>query len=158
MAAPAFDVAQAHRYFAVECNNRAWDWLESDDRTVDGGARAMSTAQASYFHWSQVGQPVNILRAACLLANVYAAAGQGDNAARASEEALKLCDTCGDAVLDWDRAFVRDALARAALLRGDQSRAAALRTEAATCGAAIADAQSREMFQNWFARWDGATA
>ncbi|NJM49445.1 MAG: hypothetical protein HC860_27425 [Alkalinema sp. RU_4_3] len=35
MSQPPFDVAVAHRWFAVEFNNRAWDLVEKTDRTAD---------------------------------------------------------------------------------------------------------------------------
>ncbi len=152
MPAPHFDVAAAHRYFAIECNNQVWDWLESGKRSAEKTAWAIHTAHASYFHWSQIGTPVNELRAACLLANVYAAAGRGDHSLRVAEEALKLCETCGAETQDWDWAFARDALARAALANGDRVKAEALRREAAVCGEAIADHEDRRAFENWFAR------
>ncbi len=153
MAAPGFDLPQAHRYFAIECNNQAWDWLESTDRSAEKIAWAIHTAHASCFHWSQIGKPVNNLRGACLLANVYAAAGLGDNAARAANEALELCAACGAETQDWDWAFARDALARAVLASGDRIEAEVLRREAAACGEAIADVEDKRFFESWFARW-----
>lgn len=154
MPAPNFDRAQAHRYFAIECNNQAWDWLESGERTAGKFVWAIHTAHASYFHWSHIGKPVNNLRAACLLANVYAAAGQGSSAKLAAEEALKLCETCGDEAQDWDWAFARDALARAVSACGDRTEAEVLRREAAVCGEAIADIEDKRPFESWFARWE----
>ncbi len=150
---PGFDLAQAHRYFAIESNNQTWDWLESDDRSAEKIAWAIHAAHASYFHWSQIGKPVHQLRAACLLANVYAAAGQGENAKRAGEEALQLCEACGVETQDWDWAFARDALARAVLAGGDRIQAESLRCEAAACGSAIADADDKRFFESWFVRW-----
>ena len=31
--APAFDLAAAHKYFAADCFNKAWDLLEKQERT-----------------------------------------------------------------------------------------------------------------------------
>lgn len=154
MSFPGFEIPQAQRYFAIECNHQAWDCLESSDRTAEKGTWAIHTAHASYFHWVHAGTTVNRLRAACLLANVYAAAGQGENARRAAEEALALWETCGAETQDWDMAFAKDALARAILASGDRTAAAALRREAAACGAAIADVEDKRAFDNWFARWE----
>lgn len=153
MPVPGFDVSQAHRYFAVECNNQTWDWLEKGERTADKIDAAIHSAHAAYFHWSQIGTPLNRLRAACLLANVYAVAGQGANALRAAQEALRHCDACGAETQDWDWAFARDALARAALASGDRTEAEVLRREAAVCGAAIADLEDKRFFESWFTRW-----
>lgn len=152
MPAPSFDVAQTHRYFAIECNNAAWDWLESDKRTVDDIADAIHTAEAAYFHWDAVGQLVNRLRAAYLLANVYAVAQQPENATRACQ----LCDAllvANDATItDWDRAFVIDAWARTKRVAGDVHAAESLRKAAYESGRKIVDAGCREAFEKWHAR------
>ncbi len=150
MPAPSFDVAVAHRYFAIECNNQAWDWLETGDRTPEKTDAAIHTAVASLFHWSQVGTPLNVLRARYLLANVYAMAGQSENACRAV--------TCCEELLaagaeDWDRAFVLDARSRATHAAGDHATAEKQREAAQQSGAAIADAECRQAFVNWFSQW-----
>ncbi len=154
MPVPSFDIPQAHRYFAIECNNQTWDWLESGERSPGKTEWAIHAAHASFFHWAQIGVPLNQLRAACLLANVYAAAGLGENARRAARQSLQWCDSCGAETQDWDWAFARDALARAALASGDRVEAEALRREATACGAAIADGEDRRFFESWHARWD----
>jgi ATP/maltotriose-dependent transcriptional regulator MalT len=153
MPAPDFDVAQAHRYFAIECNNAAWDWLESNPRAMDHADTIIHTSEASFFHWSQVGTPVNVLRAGYLLANVYAIAGQAENAHRAVQNCLKLLATDGNGAEDWDRAFVLDAQARATQAGGDYGIAERQREDAAACGAAIADAECRQAFESWYTRW-----
>ena len=35
MTQPPFDVQRAHRWFAVELNNLAWEIVEADSRTED---------------------------------------------------------------------------------------------------------------------------
>lgn len=153
MPVPNFDIAQSHRYFAVECNNQAWDWLGADDRSSDGTDKAIHIAEASYYHWSQVGTPLNRLRAAYLLANVYAAAGQPENARRALDRCETILANDGHGAEDWDRAFILDAKARATLAAGDEESAEALRRSAGQCGSAIADPECREAFENWFVQW-----
>lgn len=152
MPTPNFDVAQAHRYFAIECNNAAWDWLESDQRTADQIANAIHTAEASCFHWNAVGQLVNRLRAAYLLANVYAVAKQPENADRACRHCDALLQTNDAGITDWDRAFVIDAWARTKLAAGDATAAESLRKSAHECGSLIADADCREAFEKWHQR------
>lgn len=153
MPALNFDPAAAHRYFAIECNNAAWDWLESGHRGDESAETTIHTAEASLYHWSQVGTPVNVLRAAYLLANVYAAAGQPENARRWLHRCRDLLLTESSEVEDWDRAFVQDAEARCALAAGDTVTAASSRQLAEQAGAVIADAECRRAFEAWFARW-----
>lgn len=151
MPTPSFDVAQAHRYFAIECNNAAWDWLESDKRTADDIADAIHTAETSYFHWNAVGQLVNRLRAAYLLANVYAVAQQPENAERACQLGDALLLTNDAAIADWDRAFVMDAWSRTKKAAGDITAAETLHKAAHECGTQIADADCRDAFEKWHA-------
>ena len=50
---PDFDLEAAHKYFAADCFNRAWDLIEKPDRTPDDDRAMVSLNQASLFHWSQ---------------------------------------------------------------------------------------------------------
>lgn len=54
-AAP-FDEARAHRWFAAEANNLAWDLLALTDRS-DADTQRMLHAAA--FHWLPVGRATN---------------------------------------------------------------------------------------------------
>jgi hypothetical protein len=151
--APNFDIAQAHRYFAIECNNAAWEWLECSDRSPETTETAIHAAEASFYHWSQVGTAVNVLRAAYLLANVYAAAKQSANATRCLRRCQAMLAIDGNGAEDWDRAFVQDAEARAALAGGDMKASEWHRQAAQQAGGVIADAECRQAFEAWFARW-----
>lgn len=71
MPEPTFDVAVAHRWFAIECNNAAWDLVEAANRTPDDVTRMIDLAHAARWHWSQVGTELNQQRAAVLLATAY---------------------------------------------------------------------------------------
>ncbi len=50
---PGFDLAEAHRYFAAQCFNGAWDLIEKKDRTDADDQMMVALSQASIFHWSQ---------------------------------------------------------------------------------------------------------
>ena len=73
-----FDVDKADRWFAVECNNRTWDLIEKTDRSVEEVHQMIDLAHAAAWHWSNVGSLLNQLRAQCLLATAYVAAGWSD--------------------------------------------------------------------------------
>ncbi len=47
MKKPKFDPIEAHRWFAVEINNQAWDLLESDTRTEEDDELLRNTAHAA---------------------------------------------------------------------------------------------------------------
>jgi hypothetical protein len=63
MAKPPVDVAQAHRWFAVEPNNLAWDLAEMANRSPDNTERMIHAAHAACFHWLEAGNVLNHLRA-----------------------------------------------------------------------------------------------
>jgi len=54
MTKPAdFDVATAHNHFSTQCFNRAWDLMETADRTPEDDRLMVALNQASIFHWLQ---------------------------------------------------------------------------------------------------------
>ena len=59
VAEQTFSPNEAHRWFAVEMNNQAWDLLESDSRTDQDNEVLRNTAHAAWRHWGEGGTPVN---------------------------------------------------------------------------------------------------
>ncbi|MEL7240496.1 MAG: hypothetical protein AAGK78_16690 [Planctomycetota bacterium] len=69
---PPFDDEHAvHRWFAVECNNAAWDLLEADALSSDQVTQLLDVAHASRWHWYRIGTPLQKLRADLLIAAAY---------------------------------------------------------------------------------------
>jgi hypothetical protein len=104
MADIPMDLERAHRWFAVEFNNRAWYLVEKVDRNRDEVEEMIHAAHAACIHWQAVGKAVNQLRAQCLLATAYAAAGFGEAAVRYAEKCLALLDNAGDDATPFDKA------------------------------------------------------
>ena len=154
---PPFDRPKAHRWFAVQLNNRAWDLLESAGRSDAESGEMVHTAHASVFHWLQVGTGANHCRALCLLGNVYAALGRGEEAARYAGQCLALTNSGLEGLADWDFAFAYDCLARATAAKGDVAEAGELKRKARAAGDRIADAEDKQFFDQWFAggEWHG---
>lgn len=148
---PEFDLKRAHGWFATELNNNLWDRLEAGALPADEAEALIHAAHASAYHWAQIGTAANLLRAECLVANVYAALGLGAPALRHSRRCLDLIEQNPDAVEDWDLAFAYDALARAHAAAGDGVAAAEARQEARRLGDGIGEADDRTFFQRWFA-------
>lgn len=157
MNAPSFEIRDAHRWFAVECNNRTWDLLEKSDRTADEDAELVHAAHASGYHWQQVGTTVHRGRALYMIANAHAAVGQGDAGKAFGAACLQLMEAEPDAFADWDVAFAHDALARAIAAAGEEEAARAAKDEAAAIGARIADADDKSVFDGWHqsGNWHG---
>src|SRR2546423_775363 len=80
-----------HRWFGVECNNRAWELSSADARTAEEDREMLAGAFAAAFHWSKVGKPVNHMRADLLLAHVYALLGRGADALGYARSCLDFC-------------------------------------------------------------------
>lgn len=125
MPEPPFDVTRAHRWFAVELNNLAWQFVEAADRSPGDTERMIHAAHGACFHWLQVGNPLNHLRAQCLLATAYAKAGIAEGAVRHAERCLELSRQAGDTQSAFDRATAHGcaAIAFAAEGRMDAARA-----------------------------------
>jgi len=108
-----FDLNATHRWFAIELNNRAWDLVEAAGRTPEETERMIQAAHAACWHWLQIGQPINHLRAEVLLATAYVKAGLAEGAVRYAEKCLELSQQLSDAQTPFDRATVYGAAALA---------------------------------------------
>lgn len=145
MSTPPFDVARAQRWFAVELNNQAWDLVEREERSADEVERMIHAAHGACWHWLEVGDLLNHLRAQNLLATVYAKAGLAEAAVRHAEKCLALSEEAGDKQTPFDRATAYGCAAAAYKVAGrmDAARAAFARSEAAA--AELEDAADREV-------------
>lgn len=123
MAEAPFDLPRAQRWFAIECNNAAWDLLDKPHRSANETERMLHTAHASVHHWLAAGNELNRLRGMVLLANVYAGAGLPEGAVRHAVRALALSEAASDKQSAFDRATVLAAASRAYLVAGEAARA-----------------------------------
>ncbi|QDU07858.1 hypothetical protein [Gimesia aquarii] len=78
MQPPAFDVQAAHHFFATDCFNQAWSYIEKEDRTSEENLLMISASHASYWHWTQFEEhtPINLSIAYWQLSRVYAITNQ----------------------------------------------------------------------------------
>jgi tetratricopeptide (TPR) repeat protein len=123
MSQPPFDLASAHKWFAVEFNNRAWDLVEKHDRTAEETAEMIQAAHAAALHWQVVGTPLNAQRAENLLATAYLKAGQAEAALVHAQRGLALGEQNGSAQSPFDRATTLAAAAKANNLAGNGAAA-----------------------------------
>lgn len=149
MPEPPFDKSVAQRWFAVELNNAVWDWLEAEDYDAPAAEQKVHAAHASCYHWIQVGGAANHARALCLIANVYAAIGDGANAVRYARRCIELTKANSDELADWDWAFAYDALARAHAAAAEIKQAGIVRMQAQEFSCRIADPQDKAFFEKW---------
>lgn len=123
MSSAPFEVPKAHRWFAVEFNNLAWDLAEAPARTPEEVDRMLLAAHASCWHWLQVGTALNYQRGYLLVAYACALAGLGDSAVRWVERCLALSEANGDEQTPFDRATTYDTAARAYHIAGNEAAA-----------------------------------
>lgn len=157
MADPPFDLDKAHRWFAIELNNRAWDLLEAAELSDARADELVHVAHGSLYHWLQVGTSANHVRALCLLTNACAAAGRGAEAVRYARQCVELSQANAEALADWDFAFIYDGLARATAAAGDCTEAETIKQQARDYGDKISEPEDKEFFDRWFAsgNWHG---
>ena len=116
---PGFDTVLAHRFFAADCFNKTWVFIEKPNRTRDEDEQMIRLAQASLWHWTN--------RADCdnqklsigywLLARVYALAGRPEDAKRYADSCLQ--HSKGEA--PFFVAYAYEAMARAEKVSGNSS-------------------------------------
>jgi hypothetical protein len=147
MAHPSGDPQSWHRYFAIECNNRAWD-LAVRARTPEEDRELLNAAHASALHWQAAGTELNHMRARMLLAEVHALLGLGPSAL---DYAWEACDYfLSRETPDWEVAFMHAIYAHAAAVAGDEEGHRSAYAEAQRAIAAIADDQDRAIVLQTF--------
>src|SRR5262245_39597365 len=121
MSSSAIDPASAHRFFSVHCFNRAWGFIERNDRSDDDNVEMVLCALASLWHWRQRDDcGSKQLSIGCWqVSRVYALACQAENARHYAEWCLK--HSAG--LPAFYRGYAHEALARSAELRGSAGAA-----------------------------------
>jgi hypothetical protein len=112
------DIAKFDRWFAIECNNRAWRLSEQATRTGAEDLEMLHAAHASAYHWGRVGTELHRNRAAMLLAHAHAALGNGRAALRYGRESFDY--VARNASPAWEVAFAHVVLAHAAAAAGEK--------------------------------------
>ena len=142
------DIAKWQKWFAVACNNRAWELAEQPSRTPAESHELLHTAHAAAWHWSRVGSELNTARANLLLGFAHALAGDGPLALRYAMSSFNYFNEHGAPV--WEQAFAHAVLAAAAKAAGNAPLHAEHYPEAARLGDAIEDQEEREIFMRSF--------
>ena len=144
MAEPPIDLARAHRWFAVELNNLAWELYELPARTAEETERMIDAAHASVHHWRQAGSMLSALRGQVLLTSCYVAAGHGEDAVRHAYRALDLLSHAEGAT-PFDRVSVLGSVSGAMSLAGKSPEAQRARAEAQAALQQLTDEDDRRV-------------
>ncbi len=139
---PGFDTSLAHRYFAADCFNKTWEFIEKPNRTREEDEQMIRLAQASLWHWTN--------RADCksqqlsighwLLARVQAVAGRPEESRRHADQCLHHSQEGSS----FHIAYAYEALARAEKAAGNTSLMAKYKSEAVRLSETVEDADDRK--------------
>ena len=143
-----YTIQEANHYFAVSLNNLVWDLLAKKERTRDESERMVNAANASFYHWSVVGQPVNFARGYWLISHVYAVLKQGGQAVYFADRCMETTQKAG--LIDFDLAYAFEGLARAYAASGDVERSQENWQKAQDAGEKIKSQEDRDLFFNDF--------
>jgi hypothetical protein len=115
--APDFDLAAAHKYFAANCFNKAWDLIDKPQRTPEEDRLMVALNQASIFHWLNRPDctPENLSVGYWQASRIQALLG---NAMQARHHA-EVCLGYSTELEPFYLGYAYEALARAALLAGE---------------------------------------
>lgn len=141
---PNFDLAEAHRYFAVSCFNRTWELINRPDRTTAEDEEMIRLSLASLWHWTQHPDCTATNRAiGCWqVARVYTLAGQLENAGRYGHLALEA--SLEEGVEPVYQGYAYEALARAEAAAGAREQSAAYLELAHQAAARTTDPEDRQ--------------
>lgn len=141
------ELARWHRWFAVDCNNRAWRLAESRTRSAQDDAQMLHCAHAAALHWSKVGGELHNVRAAMLLGHVCALLGDGKAALAYARHAYEYVMSHESPA--WEIAFAHAVLANAAAACGDRGLHESHYGKASALGSALPEAD-RVVFEATF--------
>jgi len=116
------DIQAAHKYFSVECFNRAWDFIDKVERTPEEDEQMLQLSLASHWHWTQREdyQDKNASIGYWQISRIYALLDQEDNARRYGQLCLQASQRIG--VEPFFLGYAYEALARAEKVAGDNQK------------------------------------
>ena len=99
------DIQRMHRYFAVECNNNAWELAERAERTGDEEEEMIRLSEVAAWHWSKVGTAINFARADMLRGWVCCLVGWAGDARAYADRVSTQLQARPEGMSAWDSAF-----------------------------------------------------
>ncbi|UCD20285.1 MAG: hypothetical protein JSU64_03865 [candidate division WOR-3 bacterium] len=133
-----------HKRFAVECNNRVWNLLAKETRSDEESEEMVHAAHASYYHWSKIGEPVNLQRGEWLISHVYAVLERSEQAVHHAVRCLTLTEE--HKFIDFDLAYAYEAMARAHAAAHSTTEAKKYLDLARKAGESIKREEDRKLF------------
>lgn len=142
---PTFDIAQAHKFFATDCFNRAWHLIDKPERSADEDREMLMLTLASLWHWMQREDctPRNLSVAHWQTSRVYVLLNDPQSAMYHAEKSLGYSQS----EPSFYQAYAHEALARAAKLAGEPARMNEHLRQACELSNQVADQEERLAFE-----------
>lgn len=140
---PPLNIAHAHRHFAADCFNRAWELIDRPTRTTDEDDQMLGLAHASLWHWTQRPDCTDTHRSIGYwqLSRVYALVGDASNARRYGQRCLETSPQDDP----FSVGYAYEALSRAAVVAGDDAGAGEYLAEGWRRAEQVAVAEQRQL-------------
>ena len=141
-----FDLQRTHEYFAKSTNGRTWALLLQENRSPEEQFEMVYAANASLYHWAQIGTELQLQRGEWLIAHVYTVLGYPEAALRHAMRCEELTQANLEMMKDFDIAYAYEGMARALALAGKQEEAESFYQQAKDAGSAISDKEDKDIF------------
>jgi tetratricopeptide (TPR) repeat protein len=151
-----FTLDEAHLHFAKSLNGETWNLLDKENRTTDDNELMLAAAFASHYHWLHAGKEVHRQRGEYMIARVYLAVGNWQEALSHATRCLELTDQFKGQMEDFDVAFAYEMAARTNAANGLLDLARRYRDMARKASDQIKNNEDRDIFLadlnggNWF--------
>jgi hypothetical protein len=138
------DQKAAHKYFSVNCFNKAWDLIDKTDRTPAEDEEMVRLNLASHYHWTQRDDytPTNASIGHWQTSRIYALLGQVENARRYGQLSLEASQA--EDVAPFFLGYAFEALARAEAVGGDRENSEEFINKAKAAAEKIEKSQDRQ--------------
>lgn len=145
---PDFDLQEAHKYFASQCFNAAWDLIEKQDRTPEEDEQMIRLNQASQWHWTQRDDysRKNASIGYWQASRIYALVGEADNARKYGFLCLEASDS--DEIEPFYLGYAYEALARAESVAGNKDKMNEYLVKARQIAVQVDQAENRKWLED----------
>ncbi|WP_010581719.1 hypothetical protein [Schlesneria paludicola] len=140
---PVFDVTAAHRLFAANCFNEAWEFIEKRDRTRDDEEQMLLLAYASMWHWSKRPDctPAKKSIGCWQVSRIHAILGRADESRRYAQLSLEHSSEEDPFLVG----YAYEALARAELVANNLAKSMEYLAEAKRYAEVVTDTEDKEL-------------
>lgn len=140
-----FTLNEFNRKTAIETNNGLWPILDKKNPTAKELEEAIHMAHASRYHWSKIGEPVNLVRGEYMISRVYSKIGRDEPALFHAKRCIEIAEE--HRIGDFDIAFAYEAMARAQSEAGNESGCREYREKAQRAIDQVKDPEDRKICQ-----------